>query len=75
MGIHKIDPNIGISVPSLAEAAVKRKMVSISNEVLGMVTSDKLNTFSNHIVSPLNALTYLITDTMQPEITRLYWSQ
>ncbi|WP_044339378.1 DeoR/GlpR family DNA-binding transcription regulator [Rossellomorea aquimaris] len=75
MGIHKIDPNIGISVPSLAEAAVKRKMVSISNEVLGMVTSDKLNTFSNHIVSPLNVLTYLITDNIQPDITRLYESQ
>ncbi|SES28138.1 DeoR/GlpR family DNA-binding transcription regulator [Salipaludibacillus aurantiacus] len=75
MGIHKIDPSIGISLPSLAEAAVKRKMASISNEVLGMVTSDKLNTFSNHIVSPSNVLTYLITEHIQPEIIRAYESQ
>lgn len=75
MGIHKIDANIGISVPSLNEAAVKRKMASISNETLGMVTSDKLNTFSNHIIAPSNVLTYLITDNIQPDIIRLYNSQ
>jgi DeoR/GlpR family transcriptional regulator of sugar metabolism len=75
MGIHKIDPQIGISVPSLGEAAVKRKMVSVSNEVLSMVTSDKLNTFSNHIVTPANSLTYLITDNIQPDIITSYHSQ
>lgn len=75
MGVHKIDATIGISVPSLGEASVKRKMVAISNEVLSMVTSDKLNTFSNHIVSPASQLTYLITDNIQPEVTRLYDSQ
>ncbi|PYZ93886.1 DeoR family transcriptional regulator [Salipaludibacillus keqinensis] len=75
MGIHKIDANIGISLPNLAEAAVKRKMAAISNEILAMVTSDKLNTFSNHIVSPSNVLTYLITDNIQPDVIRLYESQ
>ncbi|MFC4737127.1 DeoR/GlpR family DNA-binding transcription regulator [Bacillus daqingensis] len=75
MGIHKIDPQIGISVPSIGEAAVKRKMASVSNEVLSMVTSDKLNTFSNHIVAPANTLTYLITDADQPDILGSYHSQ
>lgn len=75
MGIHKIDANIGISLPNLAEAAVKRKMAAVSNEVLSMVTADKLNTFSNHIVSPANVLTYLVTEDIQPDILRLYASQ
>ncbi|WP_093194169.1 DeoR/GlpR family DNA-binding transcription regulator [Salimicrobium halophilum] len=75
MGIHKIDPNIGISVPSLGEAEVKRKMASVSNEILAMVTSDKLNTFSNHIVTPASALTYLITDNDQSDILSSYHSQ
>ncbi|PRO66659.1 DeoR/GlpR transcriptional regulator [Alkalicoccus urumqiensis] len=75
MGIHKIDPQIGISVPSLGEAAIKRKMASISNEVLGMVTSDKLNTFSSHIVTPSSSLTYLITDAVQQDLVSLYNSQ
>ncbi|WP_147803898.1 DeoR/GlpR family DNA-binding transcription regulator [Alkalicoccus halolimnae] len=75
MGIHKIDANIGISLPNLAEAAVKRKMAAVSNEVLSMVTADKLNTFSNHIVSPANVLSYLITEDLQPDILQLYKSQ
>ncbi|WP_410514079.1 DeoR/GlpR family DNA-binding transcription regulator [Paenibacillus sp. BR2-3] len=75
MGIYKIDPHIGISVPSITEALVKRKMVSISTEVLGMVTSNKLDTISNHIVCPSNHLTYLITEHVHPEIKGLYANQ
>ncbi|MFC3747731.1 DeoR/GlpR family DNA-binding transcription regulator [Paenibacillus sp. GCM10012306] len=75
MGIYNIDPYIGISVPSLTEALVKRKMISISTEVLGMVTSNKLNTISNHIVCPSNQLTYLVTEHVHPEITGLYANQ
>lgn len=75
MGIHKIDAGIGISLPNLAEAAVKRKMAEVSTEVLSMVTSDKLNTFSHHIVSPSNVLTYLVTEEIQSEIRKPYESQ
>jgi DeoR/GlpR family transcriptional regulator of sugar metabolism len=75
MGIYNIDPHAGISVPSLSEALVKRKMVSISAEVLAMVTSDKLNTISNHIVCPTNNLSYLITEHVHPEIKTLYANQ
>ncbi|CAH0346713.1 DeoR/GlpR family DNA-binding transcription regulator [Bacillus sp. CECT 9360] len=75
MGIYKIDPHIGISVPSLSEALVKRKMASISTEILGMVTSDKLATISNHIVCPTNHLTYLITENVNSEIKSLYDNQ
>ncbi|PLR78217.1 DeoR/GlpR transcriptional regulator [Bacillus sp. V3-13] len=75
MGIYKIDPHTGISVPSLSEALVKRKMASISTEILGMVTSDKLDTISNHIVCPTNNLTYLITEQVNPDIKTLYDNQ
>jgi DeoR/GlpR family transcriptional regulator of sugar metabolism len=76
MGIYKIDSQIGISVPSISEALVKRKMVSISNEILAMVTADKLDTFSNHIVCPSNQLTYLITEeNVNPDIKKAYQSQ
>lgn len=75
MGIYKIDPYIGISVPSLSEALVKRKMASISAKILGMVTPDKLDTISNHIVCPTKDLTYLITKNVNSDIKSLYESQ
>ena len=75
MGVYKIDPHIGISVPSLSEALVKRKMVSISTEILGMVTSDKLGTVSNHIICPTSQMTYLITQQLHPDIKALYENQ
>ncbi|KGP74468.1 DeoR/GlpR family DNA-binding transcription regulator [Pontibacillus yanchengensis] len=75
MGIYKIDPQIGISVPSSSEASVKRKMASISTEIIGMVTADKLDTVSNHIVCPADNLTYLITEEINPTIKGLYENQ
>ena len=72
MGIYNINPQIGISVPTLAEASVKRKMASISSETLGMVTSDKLDTASNHIVCPANKLTYLITENVSSDVKSIY---
>lgn len=72
MGIYKVDIHSGISVPSLAEALVKREMALIATEVLGMATSDKLNTISNCIVSPAKELTYLVTEEMPEAIKALY---
>lgn len=72
MGIYKIDPNLGISVPSLSESLVKRKMVSISNEILAMSTSDKLGSVSNHIVSLTNSLNYLITENIDSTTKEQY---
>ncbi|MDZ5781940.1 DeoR/GlpR family DNA-binding transcription regulator [Marinococcus luteus] len=72
MGIYKVDIHSGISVPSLSEALVKREMASIATEVIGMATSDKLNTISNCIVSPAKELTYLVTEAMPADIKTLY---
>jgi len=75
MGIHKIDCSIGISVPSIGEASVKRKMIEVSNDVLSMVTSDKLNTFASHIIAPTNVLTYMITNSKKDDVLAMYESQ
>ncbi|TGB01134.1 DeoR/GlpR family DNA-binding transcription regulator [Halobacillus salinus] len=72
MGIYKIDPQMGISVPSMSEALVKKKIASISTEIVGMVTNDKLDTISNHIVCPSNELTYLITENVNQDIKKMY---
>lgn len=76
MGIYNIDPQIGISVPTLNEAFVKRKMADISTEVMGLVTADKLGTASNQIVTPVNVLTYLITeDIVSQSVINAYQKQ
>ncbi|WP_053218250.1 DeoR/GlpR family DNA-binding transcription regulator [Virgibacillus senegalensis] len=75
MGIYKIDQHTGISVPSRSEALVKRKMASVSSEILGMVTSDKLDTISKHIVCPTNQLTYLVTEQINKDIKTQYEKQ
>ncbi|MEC3885815.1 DeoR/GlpR family DNA-binding transcription regulator [Halobacillus sp. HZG1] len=75
MGIYNIDLEIGISIPRSSEALIKRKMASISTEVLSMVTNDKLDTVSNHIVCPTDHLTYLITENVHADIKRLYEKQ
>lgn len=75
MGAYKVDPYTGISVPSLSEALVKRKMVSISNEVLAMSTADKLGSVSNHIVCPTASLNYLITENIDSTIKDQYGQQ
>ncbi|MDZ5710672.1 DeoR/GlpR family DNA-binding transcription regulator [Jeotgalibacillus haloalkalitolerans] len=75
MGVYNIDPHIGISVPSISEALVKRKMVSVSSKTLAMVTADKLDTVSNHIICPTSQLTYLITENVNEHVKRLYDNQ
>ncbi|MBM7579690.1 DeoR/GlpR family DNA-binding transcription regulator [Jeotgalibacillus terrae] len=75
MGVYNIDPHIGISVPSISEALVKRKMVNVSAKTLAMVTSDKLDTVSNHIICPTSQLTYLITENVNDRVKKLYDNQ
>ena len=75
MGIYNIDDQIGISVPTISESLVKRKMASISTEVIGLVTADKLGTVSSQIIGPANLLTYLVTEYLTPSIAKLYTKQ
>ncbi|MNM44371.1 MULTISPECIES: DeoR/GlpR family DNA-binding transcription regulator [Clostridium] len=75
MGIYNIDSQIGVSCPTLSECLTKRKMVSISSEIIALVTSDKLGTVSNQVVCPPQDLSYLITDSISSEIKNLYSRQ
>lgn len=72
MGIYNLDLDVGTSVPTIQEAEIKKQMVSVSTEVLGMVTPDKFGTISNNIVGPVDELTYLITTTLSNQIKRKY---
>lgn len=68
MGIHNIDAEMGISVPTLTEAQVKRMMAEISTECIGMVTTDKIGTVSKNIVNPADELSYLITENADKKV-------
>ncbi len=72
MGIYNINLEEGISVPTLEEANLKRKMLANSTEVIGIVTNDKLETVSNYIISPATSLSYLITEQGNENLTREY---
>lgn len=72
MGIYNLNISDGISVPTIQEAEIKRQMFDISNEVIGMVTSDKFNTMSNALVGDITDLNYLVSDHLAPAIKQAY---
>ena len=75
MGIYNIDAEIGISVPSLSECLVKRKMTEISTEIIGLVTPNKLGTVSNQIICPTKDLTYMVTKDINSDVKSTYENQ
>lgn len=75
MGIYNIDAEMGISVPTLSESMVKRKMVEVSTEIMGLVTADKLGTVSSQIIGPTKDLTYMVTEDISSDIKSLYQNE
>lgn len=75
MGIYNIDLDVGTSVPTMQESDIKREMIRISTEVLGMITNDKFGTISNHIVGPIEDLTYLISEEIPEKVRKEYNKQ
>lgn len=75
MGIYNIDAEMGISVPTLSESMVKRKMVEVSTEIMGLVTADKLGTVSSQIICPTKDLTYMVTEDISSDIKNLYQNE
>ncbi|BAY23641.1 DeoR family transcriptional regulator [Calothrix sp. NIES-2100] len=61
LGVCSLHPEVGISVPNLDEAHVKRAMIAGSAEVVGLVTAQKLDTAAAYVVESIHALTYLVT--------------
>jgi len=75
MGIYNIDAEKGISVPTLSECLLKRKMLEVSTERLALVTADKLGAVSNQIICPAEDLVYMVTENIDSDIKRLYEEQ
>lgn len=75
MGIYNLDIDAGTSVPTTQESEIKREMIRISTEVLGMITNDKFGTISNHIVGPVDDLTYLISEEIPDKVRKEYNKQ
>ncbi|MCK3657924.1 DeoR family transcriptional regulator [Pasteurellaceae bacterium Pebbles2] len=72
MGIYNIDIDKGSSVPTLEEAEIKQIMSDISTEILAMVTNDKFDTISNHIVGQVDEISYLVSDQVPEKIKKEY---
>lgn len=62
LGVCSLHPDLGITVPDLEEAHVKRAMLAASDQVAALASPEKLGTAATHIVAQISALTYLITD-------------
>lgn len=61
LGVCSLHPEVGISVPNLNEAHVKRAMIARAAEVVGLATAAKLDTAASYVVESIQALTYLVT--------------
>lgn len=61
MGVYNVDATSGLSVPTLDESILKKYMAEISSETISLVTSDKLDTISNHVIAPITMLDTMVT--------------
>jgi DeoR/GlpR family transcriptional regulator of sugar metabolism len=62
LGVYSLHPEFGISIPHLEESYVKRQMINSSDKIASLVTKRKLNTISNYLIGPVSSLDYLITE-------------
>ncbi|GER90337.1 hypothetical protein KDW_44990 [Dictyobacter vulcani] len=69
LGICSLHPEIGISLPEIEEAYIKRTMLEQAAEIVAATEASKIGTAAPYIVGPIKALTYLITDDCLDEQT------
>ncbi|GAB4414409.1 MAG: DeoR/GlpR family DNA-binding transcription regulator [Anaerolineae bacterium] len=62
LGICSLHPEVGITVPDLEEAYVKRAMIASAAEVVALASVEKLGTATTYTVGPLTDLTHLVTE-------------
>jgi DeoR/GlpR family transcriptional regulator of sugar metabolism len=62
LGVCSLHPEIGISVPNLDEAHVKRAMIAGAAEVVALASAEKLGTAAPYVVGALSDLTHLVTE-------------
>jgi DeoR/GlpR family transcriptional regulator of sugar metabolism len=73
LGVCSLHPDVGISMLDMEEAYVKRAMIEQAAEVIAVADMAKLGTAAPFVVGPLNALTYLVTDSsIEPDVLRPY---
>jgi DeoR/GlpR family transcriptional regulator of sugar metabolism len=66
LGVCSLHPEVGISVTNLNEAYVKQAMIKSAAEVVGLVTTAKLDTAAPYVVGSIHALSYLVTAPVVP---------
>jgi DeoR/GlpR family transcriptional regulator of sugar metabolism len=62
LGVCSLHPEVGISVPNLDEAHVKRAMIVGAAEVVALASAEKLGTAAPYVVGALSDLTHLVTE-------------
>jgi DeoR/GlpR family transcriptional regulator of sugar metabolism len=73
LGVCSLHPDMGISMLDMEEAYVKRAMVEQAAEVVTVADITKLGTAAPFVIGPLNALTYLVTDSsIEPDVLAPY---
>jgi DeoR/GlpR family transcriptional regulator of sugar metabolism len=76
LGVCSLHPDIGISMPDMEEAYVKRVMIEQAAEVVAMAGAAKLGTAAPYVIGPLSALTYLVTDdSIEQQVLAPYQAQ
>jgi len=66
LDIDGFDITAGITTSSMQRAYLYRKMCSISSEIIVVTDSSKLKKSGCHIISPMNKISILITDSAIP---------
>ncbi|MBI1878764.1 MAG: DeoR/GlpR transcriptional regulator [Chloroflexi bacterium] len=66
LGICSLHPEVGITVPDLEEAYVKRAMIASAAEVVALASVEKLGTAATYTVGSLTELTHLVTEPGSP---------
>lgn len=62
LGVCSLHPDVGITVPDLEEAHVKRAMIAGAGQVIALASAEKLDTASTYLVAPITSLTHLVTE-------------
>lgn len=62
LGIACIHPLEGMTIYTMEEAFVKKKIIDCSAEVVGLASAEKLGTVTTYKVGAINNLTHLITE-------------
>nr|WP_314543959.1 DeoR/GlpR family DNA-binding transcription regulator [uncultured Massilia sp.] len=73
LGAYGLHPEVGLTVASAEEAAVKRAMLRSAAHVVALVTPEKLGTAAPYVVCAADAIHTLVTaDDVAPSVTDAY---